>query len=104
MLHSIAVWLLVAGFAGAGLFNAVGTRATQYDFARWGYPRWCRVTRGLEIVAAALIVFPASRNVGMALGAMIIAVAVVTTWGKPPCSNGAGLLGGQEHLPSPSKR
>jgi hypothetical protein len=21
-------------------FNAIGTPATQSDFARWGYPRW----------------------------------------------------------------
>jgi hypothetical protein len=79
MLHSIAVWLLVIAFAGAGLFNAIGTRATQDDFARWGYPRWwCRVTGGVEIAAATLIAFPAGRGIGMALGAVIIAVAIVT--------------------------
>ena len=79
MLHSIAVWLLIVAFVGAGLFNAIGTRATQDDFARWGYPRWwCRVTGGVEIMVAALIAFPAGRSIGMALGAVIIAVAVVT--------------------------
>ena len=79
MLHSIAVWLLVVAFVGAGLFNAIGTRVTQDDFARWGYPRWwCRVTGGVEIVAAALIAFPACRSIGMALGAVVIAVAAVT--------------------------
>jgi hypothetical protein len=71
--------LLVAAFVGAGLFNAIGTRATQDDFARWGYPRWwCRVTGGMEILAAALIAFPAGRSIGIALGAAIIAVAAVT--------------------------
>ena len=79
MLHSIVVWLLAVAFFGAGLFNAIGTRVTQGDFARWGYPRWwCRVTGGLEIVSAALIVLPAGRGVGTALGAVIIAVAIVT--------------------------
>lgn len=79
MLHSIALWLLVVAFVGAGLFNAIGTRATQDDFARWGYPRWwCRVTGGAEIVAAALIAFPAYRSMGMAFGAVIIAVATIT--------------------------
>ena len=79
MLHSIAIWLLVVAFIGAGLFNAIGTSATKDDFARWGYPRWwCRVTGGVEIVAAALIAFPAGRSIGIALGAVIIAVAVVT--------------------------
>ena len=79
MLHSIAVWLLVVAFVGAGLFNAIGTRPTQDSFARWGYPRWwCRVTGGVEIVAAVLMASPAGRSIGMALGAVIIAVAVVT--------------------------
>ena len=79
MLHSLVVWLLVVAFFGAGLFNAVGTRATQDDFARWGYPRWwCRVAGGLEVMSAALIALPASRTVGMALGATIVAAALVT--------------------------
>lgn len=79
MLHALVVWLLVLAFLGAGLFNAIGTDATQDDFARWGYPRWwCRVTGGLEIISAALIAFPASRGGGMALATVIIVVAIVT--------------------------
>ncbi len=50
MLHSIVVWLLVVAFFGAGLFNAIGTRATQDDFARWGYPRVNR--RGIGTLLA----------------------------------------------------
>ena len=54
-------------------------QAVQDDFARWGYPRWwCRVTGGLEILSAALIALPAARGVGLALGAIIVAVAVIT--------------------------
>jgi hypothetical protein len=30
------IWLLVAAFFGAGLFDAVGTRTTLEGFARWG--------------------------------------------------------------------
>ena len=79
MLHDVVVWLLVAAFFGAGLFNAIGTRATQDDFARWGYRRWwCRVAGGLEILSAALIALPAGRGIGVALGAIIIAAAVLT--------------------------
>ena len=79
MLHSVVVWLVVAAFFGAGLFNAIGTRATEDDFARWGYPRWwCRVAGGLEIMSAGLIAVPASCGVGMALGAIIIAAAIAT--------------------------
>jgi hypothetical protein len=79
MLHNITVGLLVAAFVGAGMFNAIGTPAAQDDFARWGYPRWwCRITGGLEIVAAALIAFPTTRSAGIALGIMIIVAALVT--------------------------
>ena len=79
MLHNSVVWLLGIAFFGAGLFNAVGLRTTQDDFARWGYPRWwCRVTGGVEVMTSALITVPASRSVGVALGATIIVVAIVT--------------------------
>ena len=79
MSHAIVFWLPVVAFFGAGLFNAVGMRATQDDFARWGYPRWwCRVTGGLEIVTAALIALPVTRGVGLILGAAIIAAALST--------------------------
>ena len=79
MVHALSIWLLVAAFFGAGLFNAIGTSGTQNDFARWGYPRrWSFVTGGLEIMSAVLIALPASRVVGVALGAIIIAAAVIT--------------------------
>jgi hypothetical protein len=38
MVHALSIWLLIAGFFGAGLINAIGTSGTQSDFARWGYP------------------------------------------------------------------
>ena len=62
MLHTASIWLLAASFFGAGLFNTIGTPATQSSFVRWGYPAWwCRVTGGLEMGCAALIAFPATR-------------------------------------------
>jgi uncharacterized membrane protein YphA (DoxX/SURF4 family) len=92
MLHSIVVWLLVAAFVGAGLFNIIGTRATQDDFARWGYPRWwCRVTGSLEVMSAALIALPAGRGIGATLGAIIIAAAIVTVSRRREFSHGAPL-------------
>ncbi len=78
-MHSILIGLLVAAFFGAGLFNAAGTSATRGDFVRWGYPAWwCRVTGGLEMAIAVLIVLPATREVGMILGAVVIAAAMWT--------------------------
>jgi multisubunit Na+/H+ antiporter MnhB subunit len=79
MVHALSVWLLAAGFFGAGVFNAIGAAATQSDFARWGYPHWwSRLTGGLEILSAVLIALPATRVVGLALGTIIIAAAVFT--------------------------
>lgn len=79
MIHSIAVWLLVAGFAGAGLVNAIGTERTRSDFQRWGYPRgWGLVTGAAEIVSAGLIALPVTRDLGLMLGAAIIAAGVLT--------------------------
>ena len=79
MAHALSIWLLVAAFFGAGAFNAIGTAATRSGFARWGYPRWWRLlTGGLEIMSAALIALPATRLVGLALGTVIIAAAIVT--------------------------
>jgi DoxX-like protein len=79
MLHVLSIWLLVAAFFGAGVFNAIGTPATKSEYARWGYPRWWNlVTGGLEIMTAVLIALPASRTVGLALGVVIIAAAVMT--------------------------
>jgi hypothetical protein len=39
LIHALSIWLLVAAFFGAGLFNAISAPATQSDFAQWGYPR-----------------------------------------------------------------
>jgi uncharacterized membrane protein YphA (DoxX/SURF4 family) len=79
MIHALSIWLLVAAFFGAGLFNAIGTPGTQSDFARWGYPRWWNIlTGGVEILSAVLIALPVSRTAGLALGAAIIAAAVLT--------------------------
>ena len=69
MLHALSIWLLVAGFFGAGLFNAIGTPATRSGVARWGYPRWwSSFTGGLEMMSAVLIALPVTRIVGLALG------------------------------------
>lgn len=92
MLHDVVIWLLAAAFFGAGIFNAIGTRATQDDFARWGYPRWwCRVAGGLEIASAALIALPAGRGPGLALGAVIVAVAAATVLRRREFSHTAPL-------------
>jgi hypothetical protein len=79
MIHTVSIWLLVAAFFGAGLINAIGTRATREGFVRWGYPSWWHwVTAGLELLSAILIALPPGRPGGLALGATIIVVASLT--------------------------
>jgi DoxX-like family len=79
MLHAFSVLLLVAAFFGGGVFNSIGAQATKSDYARWGHPGWwCFSTGGLETTTAVLIALPASRVVGLALGEVIIAAAVLT--------------------------
>ena len=79
MLQALSIPVLVAGFLGAGLFNAIGTPATQASFVRWGYAAWwCRVTGALELVVAALVAVPATREAGLILGGLVIAAAVLT--------------------------
>ncbi|WP_028222787.1 DoxX family protein [Paraburkholderia oxyphila] len=79
MLHTVSIWLLVVAFSAAGLFNAIGTRANRDNFVRWGYPHWWhRATGILEITCAALIALPAARGVGLILGAVIVAAAILT--------------------------
>jgi hypothetical protein len=79
MLHALPIWLLVAGFFGAGLVNAISAPATRSSFVRWGYPSWWGwLTGGLEMVTAVLVALPGSRGAGLILGAVIIAAAVLT--------------------------
>jgi hypothetical protein len=79
MLHALSIWSLAAGFIGAGLVNAIGAAGTKAGFVRWGYPAWWgRLTGGLEMAAAVLILLPASRAAGLILGAVIIGAAVLT--------------------------
>jgi uncharacterized membrane protein YphA (DoxX/SURF4 family) len=75
----IFIGLLAAAFASAGLFNTVATSTNRSNFVRWGYPAWwCRVTGGLEISAAILVVIPATHAAGLVLCAVILAAAALT--------------------------
>lgn len=79
MLHTIFTWLVVAGFAGAGLFNAIGPAAQRQSFVRWGYPPWWRLLTGLlELATAALVALPATQKTGLFVGAVIMVVAAAT--------------------------
>lgn len=79
MLHILSIWLVVAAFFAAGVFNAIGTQANKSNFVRWGYPKWwCHLTGGLEMLTAVLVALPGSRVAGLILGAVIVAAAILT--------------------------
>ncbi len=99
-LASAMAWLLAFAFAGAGSFNAIGGAAARAEFIRWGYPAWWNfVTAALEVLGAALIVFPETRIWGLALVAMVMIAAIVTViWRReykhlPPAVALATLIG-----------
>ena len=79
MLHALSVWTLVAGLLGARRGNAVRPPATRGPFVRWGFPPWWGLgTGGLEGASALLAASPATRPLGLALGAAIVAAAALT--------------------------
>jgi uncharacterized membrane protein YphA (DoxX/SURF4 family) len=78
-LVNVAAWLLALAFTGAGIGNAAGGAAIQAQFQRWGYPAWWNyVTAGLEVFDAVLMVVPAARLFGLALGAAVMLAASAT--------------------------
>jgi hypothetical protein len=64
MVHTLSIWLLVAGFFGPGLFNAIGTQKTKGDFARWGYRRWWSIVRLSKLLRAVRLVAENRRVAG----------------------------------------
>ena len=97
---SIIAWLLAIAFVGAGSFNAVGGATVQAQFLRWGYPAWWNfVTAVFDGLGGALIFFPKTRILGLALGAMVLIAAIATViWRReykhlPPGVALAALIG-----------
>lgn len=76
---NVIAWLLAIAFTGAGIANAMGGAAVQAQFQRWGYPAWWNFfTAAVEVIAAALIVLPTTRILGLSLGAVVMIAAVAT--------------------------
>lgn len=85
MLHPSAALQPWGAYAVAAIFligalvNLAAPGRIREDYARWGYPAWFRfVTAGLEAVACALILAPATRIAGLALGMAILLAAIAT--------------------------
>ncbi|MBW9089787.1 DoxX family protein [Rhizobium wenxiniae] len=79
MLYTILTSLVVVGFAGAGLFNAIGLAGQRQNFVRWGFPPWWHLLTGLlELATAVLVALPAFQTTGLIVGAIIMAAAAAT--------------------------
>ncbi|MBA2933903.1 DoxX family protein [Sphingomonas sp. CGMCC 1.13654] len=76
-IEPIAVWLAAAAFAAGGIANATGHPKIRASFTNLGFPGWwCWVTAVLELVTAGLLLPPAGRLIGIALGSCIMAAAI----------------------------
>lgn len=82
--------LAAAAFAAGGVANATGHPKIRDSFVHLGFPGWwCWPTAGLELLAAVMLIFSATRIVGMALGTAIMLVAIAAIlraglWQKLP--------------------
>lgn len=73
----LGAWLAAAAFLAGGIANATGHPTIRASFTRLGFPGWwCRVTAALEVAAALLLLLPASRFIGIALGACVMTAAI----------------------------
>lgn len=72
-------WLLVAFFLLGAVLNAFPSAGLRANYKGWGYPDWFHyVTAILELAAAALLAFGATRLPGAMLGAAVMLAAMVT--------------------------
>ena len=75
----ILEWALAAFFGLAFVINTFLVKVVNPDYLRWGYPDWFHfVSGGLDLVAALLLMAPATRVFGVALGCAIMLAAVAT--------------------------
>jgi len=72
-------WAL-AGFFVIGFFiNTFAVNTVVPEYRRWGYPGWFHlVSGGMDLAVALLLPATATRPFGVALGALIMLVAVAT--------------------------
>jgi hypothetical protein len=80
MIAASLAWSLAVFFVVGGGTNIVAPPAIRDGFIRWGFPPWFHFVVGaMEVAAAAMLVVPTLRMVGLVLGAatMISAVIVV---------------------------
>ena len=71
---AVALFFLV----GAGA-NGAAPPAIRANYERWGYPGWFHwITAAVELTTGVLLLFPATRIAGAALGVLLMLAAAAT--------------------------
>lgn len=77
--HELLAWALALFFLVGAIGNGIAPTNVRQEYARWGYPDWFHfVTAALELLVAAFFVFPATRELAVGLGALIMLAAIAT--------------------------
>lgn len=72
-------WLLAIGFALGAWGNLFISPKAIASYERWGYPSWFHyLTAACELTATILLLIPATRMVGAAIGVVVMGTAVAT--------------------------
>ncbi|MGN6515916.1 MAG: DoxX family protein [Rhizomicrobium sp.] len=72
-------WTIAAVFAVSGLVQLVGPGFVRRAYERWDFPpKFYRVTAVVELVTAAFLLNPLTREWGVTLAGLVTFVAVVT--------------------------
>jgi len=86
-----AAWAAALVFVAGAIGNGIAPPAMRSAYERWGYPDWFHyVTAAVELVAAVMIFFPATRVAGAALGGLVMGAALWTVLHNREFSHAAG--------------
>jgi hypothetical protein len=79
MLQTVGLVVLALVYGGSGLVELPQWRRFTEQFVRWGFPAWwAAFNPALKIAAGALVLWPPTRTIGVAL-CMLVALGALAT-------------------------
>ncbi len=79
LLRALLTGGLIAFFIVGGIVNIIEPESVRADYARWGYPDWFHdLTGAIEILTAALLASPRTRDLGRVSGAFVMLAALAS--------------------------